>query len=143
MIDQAYTVVTAQLRWLRLDPAARIVAMLLALSLPLLMAATLLPAAARAQTPVLTLPSGTTPATLILPDGTTEAPITCTTTDVQAAGWSPALASSSWIGSTSNCATRVAGGSYVYTVTFSAPGTPANETLSGSLMVDDTLSMTA
>ena len=69
-------------------------------------------------------------------------PFTCTTSDVLAAGWTAALAGSSWLGSTANCATHIPGGNYVYTVTFSAPGTAANDTLSGSLMVDHALAMT-
>jgi hypothetical protein len=107
----------------------------------LVMALTLLPASTRAQTPVATIATGVTPVSVTLPDGTTQAAVACTTL---AGGWSSALAGSAWISPTSsgNCTTPLVGGTYVYTVTFTATGTPASETLVGSLMVDDGVTIT-
>ncbi len=83
--------------------------------------------------------SGSTSVSVTPPGGSSMTALTCSTIP---AGWPSAFSGSQWISTNADCTTGVSTGSFTYTFSFTLPGGASNLALNGSLMVDDSASIT-
>jgi hypothetical protein len=83
--------------------------------------------------------SGASGVTVTPPGGSAIQAVTCT---ILSGGWPAAISGSQWISPNADCSQAVATGAFTYTVTFTLPSGATNLGLTGSVLADDSVSIT-
>jgi hypothetical protein len=86
----------------------------------------------------LSFASGSTSVSVTPPGGSAMPAITCTSVSPE---WAAPLSGSSWISTNADCTTGVAGGNFTYTLSFTVPSGATNLDLKGSVLADDSTSI--